>query len=221
MMDHVSRLVERQRIRHEMDRAIAIPVRRDRIASSRRTALENAELNGPTDFALQRRAELMGQGTYCALGSPETHITGDNTGILTGTALGILRTQDKIAWVQFRAGSFYAGLQHMLFGKVVPGTSSIFRNIALDLVEREQVSRRATETEEDHAIRTEEARIMYYRGDNRLRALPFARRVREILRRVCLNDALPDPKRPNQLHRLREGLQELVDTWDLDAKRRK
>ena len=59
-------------------------------------------------------------------------------------------------------------------------------------------------------------RAAYVRGDNRLRNLLYARRVREIVRRVCLDDEYPDPKRPNHLARLREGLQELADTWGLE-----
>lgn len=215
MADSVSRLVERQRIDREMKRAIAIPVRRNRISSSQREAIENDD-GGPTMYSLQRRAELMGEATYCLVETHETSITGANTGILTGTALGILRTRDMIAAIQFKAGALYAGMRAMLFARAIPASTSIFRMIALDLSEREEIKRLALETPEDHAERVEEARIMYYRGDNRLRQLPYARGVREVLRRVCIDDQLPDPHRPNQLARLKEGLQELSDTWQLE-----
>jgi hypothetical protein len=222
MTGHVSKLVERARIRREMERAIAIPVRRDRIARTKREPLDVSKGDDAASlYALQRRAELMGEGTYCLIETGEVGITGPNSGVLTGTALGLLRTRDEIEAVEFRAGCLYGGLRSMLYPRAVPGSTSVYRMMALELGEVLDERLRARETPDEHAERIEEARIMYYRGDNRLRQLPHARRVREMLRVVVIDDRMPDESAPIQVKWLREGLRALVDTWDLDAKRQR
>lgn len=201
-------------------KSIAIPPRANRISKAQRQRYRAAaEDDGPTPFQLMRRAELMGETVACDIASRRVFMTGSNNGQATATALTLLRFMDRITWGQFRAGSTYAWLRYSLFGPALPSASSLFRVIHEHLSSDMAMAQHAEETSEEKADRLQRMRLQYLRGDNRLRALPYARRVREMVRRVCIDDYYPDPARPRHLDRLREGLEELSGTWGLEDRR--
>jgi hypothetical protein len=197
-------------------KSIRTPPKRSAISPSKRPNLDDS---GPTDFQLMRRAELIGEGVVCIVGTGEVKITGKVSPDVS-SSLSILHHRQLITTPQFRAGQSYAALRRIIYGKAVPKGSALSKVIAESIfvtIARNQVSRKGTEmtiAERDEWF--EEMQIAYYRGDNRLRKLFYARRVREIVRRVLIDDMMPEPKKPNQLARLREGLQELVDVWGTD-----
>lgn len=209
---------------------IRTPQRLNRLSRAQRakakqlkSASENAEDAGPTTYLLMRRAEMLGESLVSDIASRRVRITGRHSEAATSSSLALLYHLDRITQPQYRAGAMYAAMRRVLFGRAVPKPSvlakilgeSIFATMSMtNAATRAAVSDNLTPEERDEAI--EEMRIMYYRGDNRLRKLHYARRVREILRRVIIDDMQPDPKRPNHLHRLREGLQELADCWRTD-----
>lgn len=208
-------------------KSIATPQRLNRLSRLQRqklkqlkSAVQNAEDAGPTDFTLMRRAEILGETLVQDIGSRQVRITGRHSQAATSSALSLLFHKDRITPAQYRAGAMYAAMRRVLFGRAVPKPSvlakilgeSIFATMGSALAQ----VRTESMTDEERDERIEEMRRLYYSGDNRLRRLHYARRVREILRRVIIDDMLPDPKRPNHLARLREGLQELADTWRTD-----
>lgn len=212
-------------------KSIAIPQRQNRLSKKQRSAakqlrsaIENAEEYGPTDFTLMRRAEILGESLVQDIVSRQVRITGRHSQAATTSSLAVLFHKDRITQPQYRAGILYASMRRVLFGRAVPKPSvlakilgeNIFATMGTALAQVRSES--MTDEERDEAI--EEMRLQYYRGDNRLRRLHYARRVREILRRVVIDDMLPDPRRPNHLARLREGLTELSDTWGLEDKKR-
>lgn len=210
-------------------KSIRTPQRLNRLSRLQRakqkqlnSAIENAEDAGPTTFLLMRRAEILGESLISDIGSRQVRITGRHSQSASSSALALLYDRDRITQPQYRAGAMYAAMRRVLFGRAVPKPSvlakilgeSIFSATVLDAAFGKATPGALTQEERDEAI--EEMRILYYRGDNRLRKLHYARRVREILRLVIIDDMLPDSRRPRYLERLREGLQELADTWRTD-----
>lgn len=194
------------------NRSIHTPPRASQVSKGQRARWRaEAGEDGPTAFQLMRKAEQLGERVACDIASRKVYLTGSNSGSATASALTLLRFHDRITWPQFRAGTTYAWLRFSLFGPATPGAATLFRviheHISSDMAIADE------ETTEERADRIERMRVQYLRGDNRLRNLLYARRVREMVRRVCIDDYYPDPARPNHLARLREGLQELADTW--------
>lgn len=103
-------------------------------------------------------------------------------------------------------------LRLKLFGPATARGSALFKVLATDIiaVNIAKENEMTPDEKEEHLVN---CRISYYEADNRLRKMHYARRVREILRKVLIDNQLPDPKRPNQLARLREGLQVLAACW--------
>ena len=202
-------------------KSIAIPVRRDLVAPSRRPLVEE-EHGGPTDFTLMRQAERMGETMYCVVGNRKVVMTGGNNGQASASSLSILHYHDKITNPQYHAGLAYAAMRKLLFGKAYPKGSHLSKVIATSIFQTLQMrdaQRKMDVSDEERDEYFEEVRLMYYRGDNRLRRLPYFERVREMVRRVCIDDMMPDPAKPRHLKRLRIGLQELHNTWHKETRR--
>lgn len=191
-------------------RSIRTPLTRDRIAPSKRDRADE----GPTAFALLRRAELLGETVVCNVKTKRVTITGRNDGRATTSALSLLYHRDKITQAQFRAGLMYARLRFAWFGSAVPRGSSLASMIHEHLSSDSALADAEDESAEDKADRLEEMRLDFRRGDDRLRKLPYYERVRVCLRAVCIDDLYPTKR--GWLDRLRIGLQELADTWRTD-----
>lgn len=191
-------------------RSIRTPERRDRIAPSKREPVDE----GPTHFQLLRRAEAMGQSVYYDDKQKRLAITGKNNGQVTASALSLLHYQSKITGPQYRAGLKYQFLRRTLFGAATPKIGGlqgvIHEHLSADSAVKDELLPEEVEEREINQ------RIEYQRGDQALMRILYARRVREMVRRVCVDDMMPQANRPNQLARLREGLQVLADTWRTD-----
>lgn len=197
--------------RNKRLKSIHTPSRRDRLAPSQRPPTGD---EGPTDYQLMRRAETMGEGIYCEIGSPKTLMTGKNDGRTTSTAIGLLRFQDKITAPQFRAGAMYAYLRSALFGHPTPKAVSLYRVIHEHLSSDSAIAFREEETTEEKQERMYQMRLEYQRGDGRLQKLPYYTKVRITLRATIIDDLYPANN--TILSRLRIGLSELSDVWRTD-----
>lgn len=194
----------RKRLKH-----IRTPQRRDRITPSKRPPRED---DGPTIYQLARRAELLGEKVIWDAKAHKPAVSGNAAVDATASAIGMLLHQKLISEEEHSAGQTYAMLRLILFGPASPRGSALFKVLATDFIEVAAAKERelTPDEKEEHLVN---CRISYYEADNRLRKLHYARRVREVLRRVLIDNQMPDPKRPNQLSRLREGLQVLAFCW--------
>lgn len=164
-------------------KSIHTPPRRDKVSPSKREPREDA---GPTAFALQRKAETIGAGTYCdvsdrKVGMAKNVGTGTNhkavfskatiaqAEFASSGALERLRHEDRLTSEQFRAGSTYRRLHRLLFGSTVPRESSLTKAMATPLEERlrqEAVAARDERDDEEHAEWLTDQRTMYERGEH-------------------------------------------------------
>lgn len=197
--------------RNKRLKSIHTPPRRDRLAPSQRPPTGE---DGPTDYQLMRRAETLGYGIYCEIGSPKTLMTGKNDGRSTSTAIGLLRFQDKITQPQFRAGAMYAYLRSAWFGQPMPKAVSLYRVIHEHLSSDSAIAYREEETSEEKQERMYQMRLEYQRGDGRLQKLPYYTKIRITLRATIIDDLYPTNDK--WLQRLRIGLSELADCWRTD-----
>lgn len=231
-------------------KSIHTPPRRDKISPSKRPPRED---DGPTEFTLQRHAERIGAGTVCDVKSRKVGLAmSRGTGPMTTNALGgkvqadadfaassslsRLEFEEVITPDQWRAGSIYARLNALLFGRGSPKPSALGKVMATSLAQRLEAEARAAREERDddeYAEWLDEQKILYRRGEHALahivipmlgdwaKARESVRRakigsirmqVRAVVRRVCLDDVYP---RRTMLAHLRLGLQTLADVWEV------
>jgi hypothetical protein len=201
-------------------KSIRTPPRRDRISPSKRDPMPEA---GPTDFLLQRKAEQIGLGTVCDVETKRVQILGGapnqaRVEFATSSVLALLREHNKILHRHYQAGTEYGRLHRTLFGRSTPKPSSLGRMIYTDLNERLDAERKQTREEMDDDAYIEwmqEQRVLYERGEYRLRhiagcSITERRLIRIVLRHVILDNAYP---RATQIGRVRIGLNELADVW--------
>lgn len=205
-------------------KSIVTPPRRDKISPSKRTPMPEA---GPTDFTLQRQAERIGQGTYCAVEDHRVHMTGGAAAqaraeFASSSTIALLLEQGHIIAKQYRAGNEYARLHRLLWGRSTPKQSGLSKVLATALPERIEAANRAAREELDDDAYLEwiaDQRTLYERGMYRLCHIAGKGHVERRLIRVTLRAVVIDgnyPSRAGQVSRLRVGLNELADVWGID-----
>jgi hypothetical protein len=161
-----------------------------------------------------RRAESLGTTVVTEIATRRTYLAGRNNGQAAASSLSLLKHHDSITWPEYRSGLLYAHMRLTLWGRATAKVAALFRIIADNVDASMRISDDLSEDERQD--RLQEMRRMYAEGDNRLRAIPYSMRVREMVRRVCIDDMLPDPGKPVQLMRLRRGLNILAGVWGMD-----
>lgn len=182
--------------------------------------------DGPTEFTLARKAEQIGIGVICDVQTHKVEIAGGpknrhRAEFATSSALALVYDQGLIIARHYRAGSEYARLHRLLWGRSSPKQSGLSKVLATALPERiEQANAAAREEMDDEAYADWilEQRALYERGEYRLRrmrgSITARRLVRITLRAVIIDDLLPTE--PAHIHRLRLGLHELADVWNIE-----
>lgn len=216
-------------------KSIVTPPRRDKISPAKRAPMPDV---GPTDYTLQRKMEIIGEGTYCRVDDHRVMVTGQ-AGSLTraefasSSALALLFDRNKIEANQYRAGSEYARLHRLLWGRSTAKQSGLSKVLATALPERIEAANRAAREErddEEYADWMAEQRVLYERGEYRLRHLliPAAlsragfaakvhverRLIRIALRKVVIDNIYPH--QAGQMWRIRHGLNELANVWEIE-----
>lgn len=205
-------------------KSIVTPPRRDKISPSRRAPMPDA---GPTDFTLQRKAEVIGQGTYCAVDDHRVHMTGGKAALAraefaSSSTLALLLDQGRIIGKHYRAGSEYGRLHRLLWGRSTPKQSGLSKVLATALPERIEAANKAAREELDDDAYLDwiaEQRVLYERGMYRLCHIAGHDHVERRLIRVTLRAVVIDgsyPSKAGALYRLRVGLSELADVWDIE-----
>lgn len=205
-------------------KSIHTPPRRDRISPSRRAPMPD---DGPTDFALQRKAEVIGRGTVCSVEDRRVSIVGGPEALAaaefaSSSALALLRHEGKILPKQYQAGNEYARLHRTLFGRSTPKQSGLAKVLATALPERIEEANRVSRVEMDDDAYIEwmtDQRTLYERGEYRLTHIAGENHVTRRLIRIVLRAVVIDglyPNKAGQVWRLRIGLNELADVWGID-----
>ncbi|MEN6302282.1 MAG: hypothetical protein ABFD96_06115 [Armatimonadia bacterium] len=210
--------------RRNRRKSIVTPPRRDKLSPSKRAPMPD---DGPTDFTLQRAAERIGLGTACDVESRKVDIVGGpqnraRAEFASSSTLALLYEQGKITHEQYRAGTEYARLHRLLWGRSTPKQSGLAKVMATALPERiEQATRAAKEELDDDAYLDwiQEQRTLYERGEYRLRhiageTITSRRLIRITLRAVALDGS--QPNHPRQVWRLRIALAALAEVWGIE-----
>lgn len=205
-------------------KSIHTPPRRDRISPSKRAPLPD---DGPTDFALLRKAEAIGQGIACDVTTRKVDVTGGpgaraRAEFATSSPLALLYDREKIDAKQYRAGTEYARLHRLLWGRSTPKQSGLAKVLATALPERiEQANAAARDEMDDDAYADwlAEQRTLYERAEYRLRhiageTITSRRIIRITLRAIVIDGSQPNHAR--QIHRLRIALSELANVWGIE-----
>jgi len=204
-------------------KSIRTPPDRSKIAPHKRLPIPD---DGPTDYALQRKVEIIGEGTYCRLDDRRVAVTGpkealSNAERASSSALGLLAVKGLIEGHQYRAGMEYARLHRILFGSSVPRPSGLSKVLATALPERIEAANRAAKEQlddEGYIEWLQDQRTLYERGEYRLRHLPgsaVARRNARVAFRLVVIDNLA-PGHIGQIARLRHVLNELAEVWGIE-----
>lgn len=205
-------------------KSIRTPPDRSKIAPHKRLPMPD---DGPTDFTLQRQAEKIGQGTYCAVEDQRVHMTGGSAAraraeFASSSTIALLLEQGRIIAKQYRAGNEYARLHRTLWGRSTPRQSGLSKVLATALPERIEAANRAAREELDDDSYLEwiaEQRVLYERGMYRLCHIRGHGHVDRRLIRVVVRSVVIDgnyPNRSGQITRLRIGLNELADVWGIE-----
>lgn len=234
-------------------KSIHTPPRRDRVSPSKRQKRED---EGPTAFALQRQAETIGAGTACALdGSGKIQYVKEVEGrsviaskwqadaeFASSSALARLLHEDRITGQQYRAGTNYARLYRLIWGRAVPRESSLTKVMATPMDERiakANAAAREERDDEDYADWIAERRGELETGEHALRHIivhvPAAIKVRRpgqerhvahaiivkarsdirmVVRKVCIEQVYVH--RQPLVANLRIGLEALREAWSIE-----
>lgn len=205
-------------------KSIITPPKRSRISPSKRSPMPD---DGPTEYTLQRKAEVIGQGTYCRVDDRRVGVTGGNEALAraefaSSSTIALLLEQGRIIAKQYRAGNEYARLHRLLWGRSTPRQSGLSKVLATALPERIEAANRAAREEMDDDAYIEwigEQRVLYERGMYRLTRIPGhsvtnRRLIRIVLRAVVIDGSYPN--KAGQVTRLRIGLNELADVWGIE-----
>lgn len=205
-------------------KSIVTPERRDRVAPSKRAPRAD---DGPTDYQLMRKAEATGGAIACRLDDRSVDFVGGakaraEAEFASSSALAAIYHHGKVSSGMYRAGTEYARLHRLLFGRSVPRPSGLTKVLATTLDERIHQANMAAREERDDDEREqwlEDQRTLFERGEYRLRhiageTIVNRRLIRVVVRMVCIDDLFPS--KAGQLWRLRIGLKELADVWAMD-----
>lgn len=204
-------------------KSIRTPPDRSKISPRKRAPMPD---DGPTDYQLQRKAEVIGEGTYCRVDDHRIAMTGGKGAMsraefASSSALALLLDRGLLESHQYRAGMEYARLHRLIFGASTPGASSLSKMLATALPERIEAANRAAKEQLDDEAYIEwqqEQRTLYERGEYRLRHMPgsaTARRNARIAFRLAVIDNLL-PVQSGQVARLRHILNELANVWGIE-----
>lgn len=204
-------------------KSIRTPPDRSKVAPHKRMPMPD---DGPTDYALQRKVEVIGQGTYCRVDDRRVAVTGpketlSNAELASSSALALLLVKGLVESHQYRAGMEYARLHRILFGSSMPKPSGLSKVLATALPERIEAANRAAKEQlddEGYIEWLQDQRTLYERGEYRLRHLPgsaTARRNARIAFRQVVIDNLA-PGHIGQVARLRYVLNELATVWGIE-----
>lgn len=205
-------------------KSIHTPPDRSKLTPSRRAPMPD---DGPTEYTLQRKAEVIGQGTYCAVDDHRVHMTGGRDAqaraeFASSSTIALLLEQGRIIGKQYRSGSEYARLHRLLWGRSTPKQSGLSKVLATALPERIEQSVRAAREEMDDDAYLDwigEQRTLYERGMYRLCHIAGKGHVERRLIRVTVRAVVIDgsyPSKAGALYRLRIGLNELADVWGIE-----
>lgn len=205
-------------------KSIRTPPDRSKVAPHKRLPMPD---DGPTDFALQRKVEIIGEGTYCRVDDRRVAVTGakgtlSRAEFASSSALALLLDQKRIESAQYRAGSEYARLHRLLFGSSMPKPSGLSKVLATALPERIEAANRAAKEQlddEGYIEWLQEQRTLYERAEYRMRHIAGHDHVARRLIRVTMRKVVIDneyPTKPGQVQRLRIGLNALADTWGIE-----
>ena len=190
-------------------KSVKIPQRRNKVSPKKRDVVPSDD--GPGIYQIIRRAEVLGETVVVDSITKRPRVSGNAPHGASDSPVELLFNKGKITHAQLKAALLYGQLRQLLFGKSVAKQSTLS-----SVLSEGHGEARHEYTLDEIDEHWEEIRLAYYRGDNRLRKLERARRVREMVRRVVIDRYMPTADRPNHLLRLREGLQELSDCWDCD-----
>lgn len=205
-------------------KSIVTPPRRDKVTPSRRAPMPDV---GPTDYTLQRKMEIIGEGTYCRVDDHRVMVTGQ-AGSLTraefasSSALALMLDRKKLDWDQYRAGAEYARLHRLLWGRSTAKQSGLSKVLATALPERIEAINRAAREErddEEYADWMAEQRTLFERGEYRLSHITGFNHVERRLIRIALRKVAIDnvyPHQPGQIRRIRIGLNSLAEVWGIE-----
>ena len=205
-------------------KSIHTPPRRDRLSPSKRAPMPD---DGPTDFLLQRKAEQIGLGVASDITTRKVDVVGGPSNrarveFATSSTIALLLEKGKIEAKHYRAGSEYARLHRLLWGRTTAKQSGLSKVLSTALPERIEQANAAAREEMDDDARADwlqEQRTLYERGEYRLRHIAgetgtSRRLIRITLRAVVLDGSMPN--HPRQIWRLRIGLAALAEVWDLE-----
>lgn len=164
-------------------KSIHTPPRRDKVSPSKR---ERREDEGPTPFALQRQAETIGARTVCALDGRGTitfakDIDGKSViakgwqseaEFASSSSLARIFNEARITSQQYRAGTNYARLYRLIWGRAVPRESSLTKVMATpmeDRIAQANAAAREERDDEDYADWIAERRAELEQGEHALR----------------------------------------------------
>jgi len=163
-------------------KSIHTPPRRDKVSPSKRQKRED---EGPTPFALQRQAEIIGASTYCELNGRGTigmvkQKNGENlfskqwaqeAEFASSSALARIYNEARITSQQYRAGINYARLYRLIWGRAVPKESSLTKVMATsmeDRIKQANAAAREERDDEDYADWIAERRAELEHGERAL-----------------------------------------------------
>lgn len=205
-------------------KSIVTPPRRDKLTPSKRPPTGD---EGPTDFALQRQAELIGQGTVCAVASRRVEMTGGKgvravAEMASASVQGLLYARNLIGSDEYRAACEYARLHRLLWGRATAKPSGLSRVLATGLTERLEAATAAARDQLDDEAYTAwvaDQRVIYERGEYRLRHIAGGSGTARRLIRVAMRAAVIDQEYPvghAALLRVKRALRELADVWAIE-----
>jgi hypothetical protein len=233
-------------------KSIHTPPRRHKVSPSKR---ERREDEGPTPFALQRQAETINARTVCALDGRGTITFAkdvDGKSVIakgwqseaefaSSSALARIFNEARITSQQYRAGTNYARLYRLIWGRAVPRESSLTKVMATpmeDRIAQTNAAAREERDDEDYADWIAERRAELEQGEAALRdilihvpanlkvkredqrkgtahAIIMKARadIRMVVRRVCIEGVYIH--RQQLIDNLRTGLEALRYEWGI------
>jgi hypothetical protein len=168
---------------------------------------------------LQRQAELIGQGTVCAVASRRVEMTGGKgvravAEMASASVQGLLYARNFIGSDEYRAACEYARLHRLLWGRATAKPSGLSRVLATGLTERLEAATAAARDQMDDEAYTAwvaDQRTIYERGEYRLRHIAT---IRMAMRTAVIDQHYPVGR--VALMKVKRALRELADVWAIE-----
>lgn len=140
---------------------------------------------GPTIYALQRKAELIGEHVIIDRHG-RFRISGETNTSLTTTRLDLALATNQIGNAEHLAGIIYGSMHHALFGNLHPKITSFYAALVHEHLTTEiGDSSRAFLTYDEKEERLEQIKARFDRADDRLKSMPVD--LRRSTRALCLD----------------------------------